>query len=153
MPASPFTCFIILFLLKSGTNHIYKPSALRSTILHFSSEIGSSVQLLPRVGCLPGTFPFCKFFWVNFSSTVSRVCAWEGREGALKMKCVARRLKMNEKSVSVSLKFPTICFLKLKLLFNFIALGQEGWKTEKVSRRRRRKKKTQGRASIVLVEI
>ena len=61
------------------------------------------------------------------------------------MKCVARRPKMNEKSVSVSLKFPTICFLNLKLSFNSIPAGQEGGKTGKVFRRRRRKKKTAGR--------
>ena len=57
---------------------------------------------------------------------------------------------MNEKPCQSSLKFPTICFLKLKLSFNFIpaGLGQEGGKTGKVSRRRRRrrKKKTAGRA-------
>ena len=54
---------------------------------------------------------------------------------------------MNEKPLSVSLKFPTICFLKLKLSFNFIPAGQEGGKTGKVfRRRRRRKKKTAGRA-------
>ena len=55
---------------------------------------------------------------------------------------------MNEKPLSVSLKFPTICFLKLKLSFNFIPAGQgqEGGKTGKVFRRRtRRKKKTAGR--------
>ena len=53
---------------------------------------------------------------------------------------------MNEKPLSVSLKFPTICFLKLKLSFNFIPAGQEEGKTGKVFRRRRRKKKTVVRA-------